>query len=198
MAYLEQFDPPDLPPGASTLRQQLELGMVFHGRQVPPLPSTSRLLTMFVVTADKAAREYAAACKRVNDHMAANGGIQAYIEGVGHFENCINSVKRSLRALERLGTQTDGPVVDRTIRRLAWTQARAITSLRDAIEHMDADIVSPSGVAEGDPHLLTLDKQGVNLEIGTHRIPVAGLHAIVRSLYSAGGAMIQALPTPES
>lgn len=196
MAYLERFEPPELSAGTSTLRKQLELGMVFHARQVPPSPGTARLLMTYVITTDKAAREYMAGCRRVQDHMTAGGGIQAFVEGVGHFENCINALKRALRVLGRLGTQHDGPEIDRTIRKLAQSQAKTITDLRDAIEHMDADIVSDAGLPEGAPHLLTIDKTGANLEIGTHRISVAGLHGTVRALHSAGLAIIKALPTP--
>ena len=196
MTYLERFEPPELPAGASTLRNQLELGLVFHARQVPPTPSTARLLTTYMITADKAAREYMAGCRRVRDHMNAGGGIQAFVEGAGHFENCINSAKRALRALGRLGTQQDGPAIDRTIRKLAQSQAKTITDLRDAIEHMDEDIVSGGGIPDGAPHLLTIDRNGENLEIGTHHIPIVGLHSVVRALYSAGVAIIQALPTP--
>lgn len=196
MAFLERFESPDLPADASTLRNQLELGMVFHARQVPPSPSTVRLLTTYMITTDKAAREYMAGCRRVRDHMTARGGIQSFVEGVGHFENCINATKRALRVLGRLGTQTDGPAIDRTIRKLAQSQDRTITDLRDAIEHMDKDIVSGSGVPEGAPHLLTINKEGDDLEIGTHHIPIVGLQGVVRALHSAGLAIIQSLPTP--
>lgn len=197
MAYLERFEPPDLPSGASTLRSQLELGMVFHARQVPPSPTTTRLLTTYMITTDKTAREYAAGCRRIKDHMDAGGGIQAFVEGVGHFENCINSAKRALRALGRLGTQQDGPVIDRTIRKLAQSQSTAITDLRDAIEHMDADIVTGAGIPEGDPHLLTVSKEGDQLEIGAYRISIIALQSVIRALHSAGSAIIQALPTRE-
>ncbi|OHC65970.1 MAG: hypothetical protein A2045_08570 [Rhodocyclales bacterium GWA2_65_20] len=151
----------------------------------------------YVITTDKAAREYVTGCRRIQDHMVAGGGIQAFVEGIGHFENCINSVKRALRALGRLGTQPDGPVIDRTVRKLAQSKSKTITNLRDAIEHMDADIVTGEGIPEGAPHLLTIDKQGDHLEIGTHQISIIELHGIVKALYFAGSAIIQALPTPE-
>lgn len=197
MTYLERFEPPELPTSASTLRSQLELSMVFHARQVPPSSSTTRLLMTYVITTDKAAREYVTGCRRIQEHMVAGGGIQAFVEGIGHFENCINSVKRALRAFGRLGTQPDGPVINRTVRKLAQSKAKTITPLRDAIEHMDADIVTGEGIPEGAPHLLTIDKQGDHLEIGTHQISIIELHDIVKALYFAGSAIIQALPTPE-
>ncbi len=196
MAYPERFEPPELLAGASTLRKRLELGMVFHAKQVPPSTSTARLLTTYMITTDKAAREYVAGCRRIQDHMTAGGGIQAFVEGVGHFENCINAAKRALRALGRLGSQQDRPAIDRNIRKLAQSQSKTITDLRDTIEHMDADIVSGSGVPDGAPHLLTIDKKGDNLEIGTHLIPIAGLQGVVNALHSAGLALIQALSTP--
>lgn len=195
MAYLERFEPPELPADAATLRNKLTLGMVFNTRQIPASPSTVRLLMIYIITTDKAAREYMAGCRHVRDHINVNGGIKAYIEGVGHFENCINATKRALRALDRLGAQKGGPTVPRTIRKLAQSQTKTITDLRDAIEHMDADIVADSGVPEGLPHLLTIDKSGEILEIGTHQIPIADLQGIVRALHAAGIAIILALPT---
>lgn len=172
--------------------------MIFHARQVPPSANTARLLMTYVVVSDKAAREYAAACDRIRDHMNAGGGIQAFVEGTGHFENCINASKRALRVLGRLGTQDDGPEIDRVIRKMAQSQAKLVTGLRDAIEHMDADIVSSPGLPAGAPHLLTIDKTGKYLEIGAHRLPIAGLLGTVGALHSAGIAIIQSLPTSDN
>lgn len=128
--------------------------------------------------------------------MTANGGIQAFVEGVGHFENSITAAKRAFRALGRLGTQQDGPTIDRTIRRLAQSQAATITNLRNSIEHMDEIIVSDSGIPEGSPHLLTIDKTGENLEIGTHQFPIFKLHDVLHTLHATGLSIIHALPTP--
>ena len=165
---------------------------------MPPSSSTVRLLTTYVITTDKAAREYSAGRRRVNDHMSGEGGIQAFIEGVGHFETCINAAKRGLRALGRLGTQPDAPALDRTIRRLAQSWATCITDIRDAIEHIDADIVNGTGIPEGDAHLLTITKNGESLEIGPHKITVIGLYGLVKALHGAGTAILHSLPTVTS
>jgi hypothetical protein len=149
-----------------------------------------------MITTDKAAREYITGCRLVRDHMTANGGIQAFVEGVGHFENSITSAKRALRALGRLGTQQDGPVIDRTIRKLAQSQDATITNFRNSIEHMDEIIASDSGVPEGLPHLLTIDKTGENLEIGTYQFPIFKLHGLLHTLHTTGLSIIHALPTP--
>jgi hypothetical protein len=195
MAYIDQFDAPELKAEAATLRKQLELALVFHGRQIPTNSSTGRLLTTYLITADKAAREYIAGYRRIKDHIAGNG-VQSFVEGVNHFETCINSAKRALRVLERIGAQRGGLILDRTIRNLARSRAETITSIRDSIEHIDTDILSDTAISEGNAHLLTLDKSGVKLEIGKNSITLVALHSAMEVLYKAGIAMVNGLPTP--
>jgi hypothetical protein len=195
MAYITLFDVPEIKPEACTLRKQLEFAMVFHGRQIPENSSTGRLLTTYLITSDKAAREYIAGCGRIKDHMAG-GGVQAFVEGVNHFETCINSAKRALRVLERIGAQRDGLTLDRTIRNLARSRADTITGVRDAIEHIDADILSETALSEGDAHLLTISQSGEKLEIGKNSITLVALHSVLDVLYRAGLDMISRLPIP--
>lgn len=199
MAYLERFEPPELLAGASTLRNQLENSMVFHARQIPTSPSTTRLLMTYLITTDKAAREYNSGCRRVRDHMDANGGIQEFVEGAGHFENCINATKRALRAFQKLGkskAKSDRLTIDRVIRKLATSFDRKISCIRNSIEHIDDDIFSDAGIPEGLPHLLTIDRKGENLEIGTHRMPIVDLRFAICALHDAGTAIINSMPTP--
>ncbi len=191
--YLDRFDPPSLDKAATTLRKQYELGLVFHGRALPLSPSATRLLMTYLITTDKSGREYIAGCIQMQAHMEGKG-IQPYVESLGHFENCINSAKRALRAFGRLGTQEDGLSLDRTIRRLAQSRTKLVTDLRDAIEHMDGDITSDAGIPEGAPHLLTFDKTGEYLEVGVQRITLIALKGVVMSLHQAGEAIILSLP----
>jgi hypothetical protein len=195
MAYINRFDAPELKPEASTLRKQLEIAMIFHGRQIPTNSSAGRLLTTYVVTVDKAAREYVAGCGRIKEHLV-EGGVQSFVEGVNHFETCVNSAKRALRVLERIGAQRGGLSLDRTLRKLASTRANTITDIRDSIEHIDADILSDTELSEGDAHLLTLDKSGEKLEIGKNTMTLADLHSAIDVLYRVGVDMISRLPTP--
>lgn len=149
MTYLATFNAPALEDVKSTLRWQLEAGIVFHARQVPNLPQAGRLLFAYVIVTDKAVREYRAGHGCISEHMAAGGGIRAFVEGVGHFENCINSTKRALRLLTRLANNPDVPALDRTVRRLAHVWSNEVTSVRDTIEHIDDDIMSVPGLPDG-------------------------------------------------
>ena len=195
MTYLAAFDAPPLEDVTSTLRGQLAAGIVFHARQLPPLPKAGRLLFSYLLVTDKAVREYRAGYKCISEHMAADGGITSFVEGIGHFENCINSTKRALRLLTRLANNPDIPSLDRTVRHLAQLWSDKVTGVRDAIEHIDYDIVSETGLPDGSAHMLTISHDGSQLEISSHSLTFVALASTLRSLLRAGTAMIQTLPT---
>ena len=196
MSHLATFDAPVLEAGHSTLRWQLEAGIIYNAREVPNLPDAGRLLFAYLVVTDKAVREYRAGYKRISEHMATGGDTAAYVEGVGHFENCINATKRALRLLTRLASQPKGPELDRTARRVANVWADQVTNVRDAIEHIDNDIVSEAGLPDGSAHMLTINGNGTQLEIGTHHITFVALAGTLQSLFRAGTEIVKALPTP--
>lgn len=192
MPHIQAFAPPPLPEGAASLRAQLTAGVVLQGRQIPS--SSTRLLMTFVVTADKAARSYRTGCQRVDDHMHGRGSsIQAYIEGLGEFETCINSVKRSLRIFELLVRNHGGLPMDRAIRATVAQHGRRITKLRDMIEHTDREM---NTLQEGEAHLLALSREGSVFEIGSSTLGVEELREVVALLYEVGVSVIHALPSP--
>jgi hypothetical protein len=193
MPKISRLIAPDRGEMDFALRTELELRAVFHDVQLPGSASTSRLLLTYVVVVDKAVLEYASGRERLTKYAEA-GVASHFIEGLGHFENCINSVKRALRLLDRLSSQSDAPAFDRTLRRLAQSGSASVTSVRDAIEHIDADILSPTGIDTGAPHLLTVEEDSEQLRIGSHRLQFVELHRTLTALFRSGHAMIQALP----
>jgi hypothetical protein len=195
MAYLSHFDPPLLDAKAGTLRGHLELGLVCQGRQPPHNKAMSRLLTAYLIVVDKAIREYRAGCEKILKNMTS-GGVGPYVEGTGHFETCINSTKRAMRLLQRLVGASEGLTADRQLRRSIAAWERQLTDIRDAVEHIDSDILSDRGIEEGMAHLLTISDDGQRLEIADHSLPLAALHSTISSLHAAGGAMIESLPSP--
>lgn len=195
MAYLSHFDPPLLDESLGTLRGHFELGLVLQGRQSPQNEVVSRLLTAYLIVVDKAIREYRSGCSKVIENMQS-GGVTPYVEGTGHFETCINSVKRAMRLLTRIVRAPESPTNDRQIRRSATVWEKQLTDVRDAIEHIDADILSNGGVEEGMAHLLTVSNDGLRLEIGACSMPLTALHSTIASLHEAGSVMIQSLPSP--
>lgn len=192
MAYAQTFNPPDLPADAGTLRHQLENALLFQGLHAPANTTNSRLVLSFLLTADKASREYISGCNRMREQMA-NGGTQALAEAVGAFENCINATKRSLRLMDRLGRRQDGVEISRHVKKLAQNAGSALTDVRDGIEHIDADIVSGEGLQPGDAHMLMITKAGDALEIGSNKISFVALCATVKALNTAGSEIINCL-----
>ena len=195
MAYLSHFDPPLLDENMGTLRGHFELGLLLQGRQPPQDKSVSRLFTAYLIVVDKAIREYRSGCIMVMENMKS-GGIRPYVEGTGHFETCINSVKRAMRLLTGIARAPESPTADRQLRRSIRVWDTQLTNVRDAIEHIDADILSNGGLEEGMAHLLTISGDGLRLEIGAHSMPLHALHSTITSLHEAGSVMIQSLPSP--
>jgi hypothetical protein len=193
MAYIATLDAPDAGEMTASLRSNLELRLVFHGKRPPHSQPTARLLYAYLLVVDKAVREYEAGRSALLKHIHG-GGIPSFTEGVGHFETCINTLKRALRLLTMLGTKSDAPAFDRTLRKLAQSRSEEITGVRDAIEHIDQDILTEGGLAEGEAHLLTVDRTGEKLQIAKHEISFRTLHTTIDALYKAGLAMINALP----
>lgn len=192
MNRIPNFEPPELEAAASKLIVHLSLRMLLHGLQLGDVDATVRLITAYMVTTDKAAREYLAGRTALLRHKK-EGGIQAYIEGVNHFETCINSAKRAIRVFERLGSSKEKRLIDRETKRLVESKSKAITDIRDRIEHLDGDIVGHR-LGPGVPHLLTLSADGSRLELGTDGMTIHDLHRVVELLHQVGMAIICRLP----
>ena len=198
MTYFAALEAPEVGELAASVRALLEARLVLQGKHIPSSESTTRLLLAFVLVTDKAVREYASGRASLTAHEQRGGGIHSFVEGIGHFENCINSVKRALRLLHALGARPDTPPTDRTLRKLAQSASASITSVRDAIEHIDQDILSPEGLPEGQPHILSVNKQGDKLELGQYEISFQTLYQTLRALHKTAVEMVDSLPGPAS
>lgn len=197
MSLFANLEAPQLSEADVTLRWQLEARMAYHGIQPPGTAETTRLLTAFLLVVDKAAREYVAGRAHLLQHQQ-EGSIKSFVVGCGEFETCINSIKRALRLQIVLGTRLDAPQQNRTDRKLASSFARLVKGVRDAIEHIDQDILSPVGIAAGHPHILRVSDDGSHLEIGARRISFNAVHSVIGALHRAGDTMIKNLPSPSS
>ena len=141
-------------------------------------------------------RDYSAGRKRISEHMSVGGDTTAYVEGVGDFENCINATKRALWLLKQLAKHPNGPELNRTSRRITDVWSNQVTDVRDAIEHIDNDIISETGLPDGSAHMLSINTGGTQLEIGSHNLTFIALAETLQSLFCASTEIIQALPTP--
>lgn len=184
------FNPPSLSTEKATLVQGFSLRLLFHGTRLPELNETQRLLTAYMVTTDKAMREYSAACTVLRQY-ANEGKTTRFFEGVGQFENCIGSAKRAMRVLRRLAAGRANPYLDRGTRNIIAVKEATLTPFRNSIEHLDGDIMD--GVQEGDAHLLSLNPEGTHLEIGTNSMQITALHEILTLLHAAGKEILDSL-----
>jgi hypothetical protein len=195
MPYFTQLDAPDLASLGDPLAARLIVALVFHDRESPTHESVSRLLTGYVTVTDKAIREYRAGREVLLAYARSNNQTVLMFEGVGRMETSINSAKRALRFLGRLSTSKSSVPLDRTLRRLSQSAERTLTPLRDAIEHIDADIMQPAKLRPGQAHLLAIDHGGQYLEIANHRITFVALAGALGTLHQAGVSLLESLPT---
>jgi hypothetical protein len=170
---------PDLSELARPVLADWVLNTVFG-----PAGTTDKKASSFVinciVAVDKAVREYNAGRELMVEYANA-GGIARFVESLGHFETSINSVKRALRHIERLSRHPDGPDVDRALRQLLGKYGEKITPLRNAVEHMD-ETVQDGGLSEGDPHVLSISRDGSSLQVANHKLGFADLAQLLTRL----------------
>lgn len=170
-------------------------GLLFHGTDVPTDPTVSRLLTGYVMVTDKAIREYIAGRETLLAYSKSQNELLILFDGMGRMETCISSAKRALRLLGRISKSKSLLVVDRTLRKLAQNPEKAITSMRDAIEHIDGLISDAPTLKSGDAHLLVIDHAGKHFEIGSEQMTFVALARSLRSLHKMGAQMLDQLPS---
>lgn len=199
MPYFAELAAPDLAELGASLSGRMMVALLFHGKESPADGAESRLLTGFVMVTDKALREYKAGRDALILYSKSANQMDLLFEGVGRMETCINSAKRAFGFVQRLSGRQTSLQVSRTLRKLLNSWENSLTPIRDAIEHIDLDVVAQEGLKAGDAHLLAMSKDGAHLEIATHRLSLNDLAKALRSLHNAGNELLAALPSrPES
>lgn len=140
MPYITECKAPDISDLGATLLARSMIGLVSHGRVQPESPVASRLLTGYLLTTDKAVREFIAGRDTLIAYSRSSNETSLLVEGLGRYETCINATKRAFRFIEGMANHRESPDVDRTLRRLLQNWGRTLTPIRDAIEHIDGDI----------------------------------------------------------
>lgn len=186
-------------PDLSGLEQPLLANFVLNtafGPGVRPDRTTFGFLANYVAGVDKAVREYCAGRALLAEY-ANDGGFVSRVHALGHFETCINSVKRSLRHIERLSGHQPGPSIDRSVRRLLSVYGKKITPLRNAVEHMD-EALQEGTVPEGQPHLLAVSHDGAVLRIADHSLAFTELALLLTRMHSLAAEVIAPEVAPEA
>jgi hypothetical protein len=181
VTYISECSAPDLSDIRTPVLANYTLNISLAGGGTSDRKAGSFVINC-ILTIDKAIREYNAGRGLLVQYVASANRTTLLIESLGRFETCINSAKRALRHVDRLARHAGGPDVERAVRRLLDSYGKAITPVRDAIEHMD-DAVSAERLADGEPHTLAISRDSKYLEIAGHRLAFNRLAQLLRHLH---------------
>ena len=141
------------------------LNTTFRGRGPRKHPAVA-LTVQFVTLTDKATYEYKqgrAELVTFLDRPAQLNLISPMFRASDHFETCVTTLYRASRFLVKVAGCRDAPTVVREDRRYVEHVLKRLKDVRDAIEHMEEQLLADV-IAEGEAVSLFPDDQG--LEIG--------------------------------
>ncbi len=182
MPYIRECKAPDLTDLSIPVMIDYLVNLVFDHAGIEDQTASSFLHNFLMVT-DKALREYNEARELLIQYVASANKTMLLVEAFGRFETCINSIRRCLRYVDKMARHPCSPVIDRTLKRLLGSYESTIKPLRDAIEHMDEDILSGE-TPRGIPRALMITRDGEGLQIARHRLSFTEVSAILRQLHS--------------
>lgn len=194
MAYIENLHAPDISDLGPSLVARTARAMISRGGTSMESSNAFRLITGFLITTDKAIREYCAGRATLLDYCSNSKGLDQLQDGLGRFETCILTAKRALRFLEKLSAHPDSPKLERTLRRLSGKFGETLIPIRNTIEHIDEEIGKETQLTPGMAHLLSIDRSGEYLDISEHKISLIDLAKILRHLHLVGRELLSNLP----
>lgn len=151
------------------------------------------LVMNFVRLTDRAVREFETGRKEIEAFWQPEGDLRlgAAIRAMGHFEGAIDALKRSINHLKQLRASRRVPpslkaLLPRDTALLRGSVEGKITDMRDAVQHLEKDIVNEK-IAPG--QALVLAPRKYALELGPHSLRyddlaswIAEAHALARLL----------------
>lgn len=189
MTYISECKAPDL----TDLRYSM-LGAYAWNRVVAGCGTSDRTansyVANYVVAVDKAVREYCDGRLTLLRYVSSDDDIPLLVEGLGRFETCINATRRALRFVDQLARHPGGPQVERDVRRLLDSQGKLITSVRDAVEHMD-EWIQRDELVEGAPHMLSITRDAQLLVIGEHELSLGALARLLAHLHELAQELVR-------
>ena len=113
-----------------------------------------------------------------------------------HMENCINSVRRLLRLLERVNGDKDAPAIPRDEKRFLSSQGKKLIDLRDTFEHMD-ERIQKDEIGTNEAIMIKLGGRDDRVEIGPHQITFSELAGIISKLHELASYLVLTSDTDE-
>lgn len=166
------------------------LNLVFAQGDKGIADKTASMRKVFVRLVDKALDEYSSSFQCMQEqinHIESRtnnpgAGAELYMfKFIDHMENCISSIRRSLRYLDYLIGNSDGLLVDRTIRRSIDAYKTDLIDIRNSIEHLDNDIHKGEILNKKTVMIkISTDEKGIIL--GDISLSFSSLSAILKNL----------------
>jgi len=154
---------------------------------------------VFIKLMDKSIIEYQEARKALNlqveeskrppKEMQETGRIIYMFSFSDHMENCINSVRRLLRLLERINGEKDAPIIPRDKKRFLSSQGKRLIDLRDAFEHMD-ERIQRDEIGNDEAIMVKLGGSDDRIEIGAYQITFLELAGIISNLHELASYLV--------
>ena len=153
---------PDLSDLNSKASLMLILNRMFAGGG--PKDSKSYALVMnFIRIVDKLVVEYESARASLSEYInTPNNVISPLLVATGECESCITTMVRAINLGRRIRRDQNGPQLARTIPVLAKAVGSRANDMRNAIEHIDGQIVKDTWVP-GEPVCLLLKNDRLEL-----------------------------------
>jgi len=106
-----------------------------------------------------------------------------------HMENCINSVRRLLRLLERINSEKDAPSIPRDKKRFLSSQSKRLIDLRNTFEHMD-ERIQRDEICNDEAIMVKLGESDDLVEIGPRQVTFLELAGIISKLHELASYLV--------
>ncbi len=185
------FEAPDL----SSLKECSTLFAVrrIFQRAGPPDYQAYGLTVNYIRLVDIAIREYESGRSMLSRfaETTRSAGLNLMFAASSHFEICVDAVKRSVNHLKKIRGHPNVPqsmkdLLPRNLTVLTGQVEKQITDMRDAIQHLEKDILKGQIVA-GQPLCVMPEEDG--LALGGHKIHFHDLARWLRELHERAEAL---------
>ncbi len=174
------------------LFDQLSLRIVFSNEDAT-LGKVAIYRKIYIRLMDKALKEYCFSRealiaqveeqKRTPEEMIETGRIIYMFSFSDHMENCIHTIRRMLRIIERVKSTVDNPGIPRTMRKLIDSFSTQVVHVRDTIEHIDEKIQKDE-IGDNEPVMLKLGGDSDQIEIGNYVLKLHTLVSLIKNLHN--------------
>ncbi len=181
--------------GLEKLQPNMLLNLVFARIDENMERKTAVYRKIFIRLIDKTLDEYNEARsliveqiiegKRPDEEMKEKVRVLYMLKFVDHMENCIGTLRRILRLLDKLKGNRDGLVFPRTIRRKIESLSTPLVELRNTIEHVEKAIQKDE-IQESESVMIKISETQDGVSVGNNAITFFEISTLIKRLHGFG------------